>query len=303
MSNTIEVSNVIKIKHGNSNPDGKLLPYELGIWDVNEGKILYIGGEAKDGAPGIAIPLMVRQALQASSSDRANWADGADFATVAETATEAQTLEKGAILPIEKGGTGSSSFAEGVLFSNGSGPVSIKPLADQIEENADGLASANLVYDYCASEIGKITNPKGLVNIFHSVNLSESTDMSDSSINKISKVSIEFGTGNSEDTHSTPNNSNTTEDGGFQVQHYAKFDDYRIYLFYCAVNTWINGAPSFIFLPIPNGQIGSRYFAISNGVGAILFRAEFIDNKMVITYVSQLEDGVAGNTFGCYGIR
>lgn len=60
MSDTIEVSNVIKIKHGTSSPDGKLLPYELGVLDANEGKILYIGGEIKDGVPGIAIPLMVR---------------------------------------------------------------------------------------------------------------------------------------------------------------------------------------------------------------------------------------------------
>jgi hypothetical protein len=60
MSNAMKVNNVIKIKHGTSSPDGKLLPYELGVLDASEGKILYIGGENKDGAPGIAIPLMVR---------------------------------------------------------------------------------------------------------------------------------------------------------------------------------------------------------------------------------------------------
>lgn len=309
MGNTMKVNNVIKIKHGASSPDGKLLPYELGVLDASEGKILYIGGENKDGVPGIAIPLMVRQALQANSSETAEvatWAgeaaraDEADLAMVAETAIEAQTLEEGAVLPVKNGGTGASQFEEGVLFSNGDS-LFTKPLATQIEENDDGLVSADLVYNYCTSEIGKITNPNGLTNIFHSVNLNTETNISGST-KKVSKIAIEFDTGNSEDTHKTPNDRNTTADG-FQVQHYAKFDDYRIFLFYCAINTWVNGAPSFVFLPIPNGQIGSRYFVISNGVGAILFRAEFIDNKMVITYVSQLEDGVAGNSFGCYGIR
>lgn len=303
MGDTMKVNNVIKIKHGASSPDGKLLPYELGVLDASEGKILYIGGENKDGAPGIAIPLMVRQALQANSSEyakEAGQAEEADLAGVAETALEAQTLEEGAVLPVEKGGTGMSQFEEGVLFSS-KNSLFTKPLASQIKEDVDGLVSADLVYNYCASEIGKITNPNGLTNIFHSVNLNTETNISGST-NKISKIAIEFGTGNSEDTRKTPNDSNTTADG-FQVQHCAKFNDYRIYLFYCAINTWVNGAPSFVFLPIPNGQIGSRYFVISNGVGAILFRAEFIDDKMVITYTSQLEDGVAGNTFGCYGVR
>jgi hypothetical protein len=69
-----------------------------------------------------------------------------------------------------------------------------------------------LVYNYCASEIGKITNPNGLTNIFHSVNLNIETNISGST-NKVSKIAIEFGTGNSEDTHKTPNDSNTTTDG------------------------------------------------------------------------------------------
>lgn len=53
------MANVIQIKHGTGNPDGRLAPYELGYREFGESGCLYIGGEQRDGEYGDAIPLNV----------------------------------------------------------------------------------------------------------------------------------------------------------------------------------------------------------------------------------------------------
>lgn len=86
------MSNVIQIKRGNSKPDGKLAPYELGV-QINDGNKLFIGGALnEDGAYGDAQQIKVENAINAENASKLNNVEASSYILksqiIGENATE-----------------------------------------------------------------------------------------------------------------------------------------------------------------------------------------------------------------------
>ena len=86
------MANVIQIKHGAGNPNGKLAPYELGY--VTDTGYLYIGGQMKANEEDKTLQYGDAQEIKVSFSsfcENAVNAANAEFATTANTANFATT--------------------------------------------------------------------------------------------------------------------------------------------------------------------------------------------------------------------
>ena len=151
------MSNVIQIKRGNSKPDGKLAPYELGV-QINDGNKLFIGGALnEDGAYGDAQQIKVENAenaenainaINANKANNANYANKANNATNADRATNATNADK-------LGGKEASAYTQKseIIGTEASEKVQNSVNAD----NAEKLSDKTLI------EILKLVYPIGSI--------------------------------------------------------------------------------------------------------------------------------------------